>query len=251
MNKYDEYNREERAICTHLFRLLHEHLELKEKSPLGQFLNNYLLKNPITFLTNLNYENIGIYCEVAIIRDAYYSLKPSVNNFMNDLTQEIMRQENIKNCRLFSELPKILCDPKQTHPKQIRQKATSAGINLTEEESQVYGIMQGMFNAKPDLVVTIDNLLLVFEAKFTEKFDQEQLNRTKNIAEIWTNLLYKDFGFDKQPNCYVIKLGANRFSPDINWTSIFEIVKNTYTENDRTYIAFKSGIDLLTKYELE
>ncbi|GAH85521.1 unnamed protein product, partial [marine sediment metagenome] len=31
MTNYDKYNREERAICAHLFRLLHERLELKEK----------------------------------------------------------------------------------------------------------------------------------------------------------------------------------------------------------------------------
>jgi hypothetical protein len=38
MTKYDQYNREERALCAHLFRLLHERMEDKEASPLGQFL---------------------------------------------------------------------------------------------------------------------------------------------------------------------------------------------------------------------
>jgi len=254
MKEYDKYNREERAICAHLFRLLHENLDLKEKSPLGQLLNYYKLINQEINLTNLQYKNIGIFCEVAIIRDAFCDLKPKpdVIKFMDDLTRIIIQQENVNNCKLYSSLDNIILkNPELTHPKQIRQKATSKGIQLTEEESKVFGAMQGIFNAKPDLVVTIDNLLLVFEAKFTEKFDKEQLKRTKKITKIWSQLLYKDFGFIKPPNCFVIKLGANKYSPDINWSTIYEIVKNTYTENDRTFIAFKASIELLKEEGLE
>jgi len=146
MTNYDKYNREERAICAHLFRLLHEkNLELKEKSPIGQFLNKLALQNHNINLTNLNYDNIGIFCEVAIIRDAFQNFKPSVNQFMDDLTKLIMQQEKIQECRLYSQLPEVLCNPELTHPKQIREKAKSEGIQLTQNESQVFGALQGMF----------------------------------------------------------------------------------------------------------
>ena len=86
-------------------------------------------------------------------------------------------------CRLYSELPEPLNDGRLTHPKQIRQKATAENIQLSENESKVYGAMQGMFNAKPDLVITIDNILLVCEAKLTESFDEGQLRRTSNMQK--------------------------------------------------------------------
>ena len=121
MRRYIEYNREERAICAHLFRLLHEKLENKKESPVVKFLKR--IKNGNSDLTNQKFENLRIFCEVAIIRDAYQVRKPNVSSFMDDLTVIIMSQENVKECRLYSELPKVLNDPGETHPKQIRQKA--------------------------------------------------------------------------------------------------------------------------------
>jgi len=251
MANYDKYNREERAICAHLFRLLHERLELKEKSPIGQFLNKLALKNHNINLADLYYDNIGIFCEVAIIRDAFQNFKPSVNRFMDDLTKLIMQQEKIQECRLYSQLPEVLSNPKLTHPKQIREKAKSEGIQLTQNESQVFGALQGMFNAKPDLVITINNKLLVIEAKFTEAFDEIQLKRTENIASVWAKLLYNDFGFKVEPEFFVIKLGAMKFEPHINWTDILQIAQKTYGENDRSLIALKNGVELLKRYRLE
>jgi len=251
MINYDKYNREERAICAHLFRLLHERLELKEKSPIGQFLNKLALKNHNINLTNLHYNNIGIFCEVAIIRDVFKNLSPSVNQFMDDLTKLIMQQEKIQECRLYSQLPEVLGNPKLTHPTQIRRKAKSEGIQLTQNESQVFGALQGMFNAKPDLVITIDNKLLVFEAKFTEAFDEIQLKRTENISNVWAKLLYKDFGFKVEPEIFIIKLGAMKFESHINWADILQIAQKTYGENDRSLIALKNGVELLKHYKLE
>ena len=94
---------------------------------------------------------------------------------MDNLTRLIMKQENVTDCRLYSQLPELLNNIKNTHPKQIRQKATANNIVLNEGESKVYGAMQGMFNAKPDLVITIDNLLLVVKQSIQESFDEEQL----------------------------------------------------------------------------
>lgn len=256
MTNYDYYNREERAICAHLFRLLHEQLDQKQASPFGQFIDklsksNLQFKGNETTLGNLHFDNVNIFCEASIIRDAYQNEKPNINPFMDDLTKLIMKQENVIDCRLYSQLPEPLNNSRLTHPKQIRQKATSESIQLNESESRVYGAMQGMFNAKPDLVLTIDNFLLVCEAKHTESFDEEQLKRTWNIAEVWAILLYKDIGFTEQPNYTVFKLGGASFKPHINWTDIAEIAAKTYNEKDRTRIAIKAGVELLKRQRLE
>lgn len=252
MTNYDYYNREERAICAHLFRLLHERIIDKDASPLGQFLkilsqSDIEFKNGTADFGTLKFSNVAIYCEASIIRDAYQNAKPNVNGFMDKLTRLIMKQEKVEDCRLYSELPDPLNNISSTHPKQIRQKADSKDIKLTEGESKVFGAMQGMFNAKPDLVITIDNLLLVCEAKHTEKFDDEQLNRTWNISEVWSELLYDDFGFSEKPVYTVFKLGASDFKPHISWTDVSRIADETYSEDDRTRIAIKSGLQLLER----
>lgn len=252
MTKYDYYNREERALCAHLFRLLHENMDEKYESPLGTFLeklstSHLRFKNGHPSLTTLEFMNASIYCEASIIRDAYQDLKPDVTLFMDNLTQIIMKQEQVKDCRLYSELPELLNTIKKTHPKQIRQKASANNIQLSKEENKVYSAMQGMFNAKPDLVIIIDNVLLVCEAKHTESFDQEQLQRTWNIAEVWATLLYKDFGFTEMPTYTVFTLGATSYNPHITWKDISEIADKTYKENDRTRIAIKAGFELLKR----
>ncbi|MBS4028827.1 MAG: hypothetical protein KGZ58_09330 [Ignavibacteriales bacterium] len=210
-----------------------------------------VFKNGSGSLENLHFENIGLFCEVSIIRDAYQNVKSNVNPFMDDLTRLIMKQEKVSDCRLYSQLDKPLNDISKTHPKQIRQKAIWENIHFSEDENKVYGAMQAMFNSKPDLVITIDNKLLSFEAKFTEPFDVEQLKRTWNITEVWATLLHKDLGFSKQPEFTVAKLGARKFNPDINWTDILDIAQQTYSINDRSLIAIKSGVELLQRYSLE
>lgn len=256
MTKYDYYNREERAICAHLFRLLHERIDEKYDSPLGEFLtklskSNMVFKNGNSSLTTLNFENTCIYCEASLIRDAYQDKKPNLNSFMDNLTQLIMKQENVADCKLYSELDERLNNINVTHPKQIRQKATTKNIQLSDGESKVYGAMQAMFNAKPDLVITVDNILLVCEAKYTESFDEEQLNRTWNIAEVWATLLYEDLGFKEKPTYTVFKLGGASFNPHINWTDVTEIANKTYNNNDRTRIAINAGLELLKRLNIE
>lgn len=252
MTNYDYYNREERAICAHLFRLLHERLMEKESSPIGQFLkvlstSDFVYRNGTVDFNALNYNNVAIYCEASIIRDAYQNKKPNVNEFMDQLTKLLMKQEGVTDCRLYSQLPEPLNNVSSTHPKQIRQKADSKGVKLTDGESKVFGSMQGMFNAKPDLVITIDNLLLVCEAKHTEQFDEEQLKRTWNITEVWSEILYDDLGFSEPPVYSVFKLGASKYKPHVSWSDISKIADLTYSDDDRTRIAIKSGVDLLKR----
>jgi len=247
---YDIYNREERAICSHLFRLLHEQLDKNWQSPLGSFLLKLANSNPDNSLledlisTN-QFNNVGIFTEVALIRDAYVDRKPEVNDFMDSLVKIIMLQENVSECRLYSQLDDPINNPSLTHPKQIKQKADAQNYVLSDAERKVYGALQGMFNAKPDLAITINNYLLVFEAKLTLKFDDEQIKRTKNIAQVWAKLLYEDLGFEKEPEFEVLKLGAAKYNPNISWEEIFDIAKLTYYEKDRTYIAIESCLELL------
>ena len=260
MANYDYYNREERAICAHLFRLLHEKLKEKINSPLGQFLallskSNIKFMNGSSSFKNFNYENVAIYCEAAILRDAFENAKPNANDYMDSITKIVMKQHAIyADCKLFSQLDEQLNGKKRngkynTHPKQIKQKAEKLGIHLTPNENLVYQTIQEMFNAKPDLVITIDNLLLVCEAKHTQKFDTVQIARTENIAELWATLLYKDFGFIKPPVYAVFTLGANedKFKPNITWADVLQITEKTYEYNDRTLLAIKAGADLLNR----
>jgi len=257
MTNYDKFNREERAICSHLFRLLHESLNKKGDSPFGRLIN-LVLERKIKFINagdmpnQLDFNNIGIYTEVAIIRDYFNINKTNPNSFMDKLVALIMRQERITDdCRLYSRLDDPLNNPKKTHPKQIRQKAVDSKINLTKNELRVYGAVQGMFNAKPDLVLTIDNKLIVVEAKFTEKFDNDQLVRTRNIAQVWTELLFEEFGFTEKPDFAIVKLGASKFNADINWKDICTLARLVYPPEDRSMIAFDLGLKLLHDLDYE
>ncbi|MFZ4526631.1 MAG: hypothetical protein ACOYOE_14160 [Chlorobium sp.] len=171
---YDVYNREERYLCYHLFRLLHE--PVQSYRALSEF-----LKRPV------HQGSFRIYAEAALIRDAYYVRKSLASHFLDDMVRMLMEQESVSECRLYSELPDELSNGSKTHPKQIRQKA---GNLFTPEEECVFGAMQGMFNAKPDLVVCINEELLIYEAKFTLDFDLKQMKRTENIGKIWAALFY-------------------------------------------------------------
>ncbi len=248
---YDLYNREERNLCAHLFRLLHENLNSEEDIPLKQVIR-ILAQKKITLSNlkagweSLKFRNPKIYCEVAAIRDAYHNRKSSPHEFMDGLTKLIICQEQKTNCRIYSELDEALQDPKLTHPRQIKQKASELELWLNEEERVVYGALQGMFNAKPDLVICIDNKLIVFEAKFTELFDKEQLERTRKITQVWAELLFKDFGFSEPPEYCIITLGAPYTNPDISWSDILSIARSIYPENDRSVIALKAAMQIIS-----
>lgn len=254
MTNYDRYNREERAICSHLFRLLHESLNRKFDSPFGQVINLIMARNVkfynVQEVSNYPvFENIGVYTEVAIIRDYYKKNSSNPYRFLDDLVTLIMKQEKITgDCKKYSELSELgngLNKPWETHPKQILLKASENNLPLNLNERKVYGAIQGMFNAKPDLVLTIDNKLIVIEAKFTEKFDQGQLERTSKIAQVWSELLFSEFGFRNKPEYAIVKLGASKYNPDIAWEDICNIGNMTYPSDDRSRIAFNVGIDLL------
>ena len=98
-----------------------------------------------------------------------------------------------------------------------------------------------MFNAKPDLAITIDDLLLTFEAKYTEGFAKVQLDRTWTISEVWASLLYRDLGFERPPAYTVIRLGLAKHNPHLSWQEVLQISREFYAEGDRSLIAFQNA----------
>lgn len=243
MQIYDDYNREERALCAHLFRLLHEWITPGSDPT---FITRFLEQSGL----DVRQQDLGvikIYTEVALIRDAYFHRKLNAEPFMDDLAREIICQDHLSQVRIYSELPDILKDPSRTHPGQIRQQAKRHSINLSSDERRLYGAVQGMFNAKPDLAITTADSLIVYEAKFTQGFDGVQLKRTKHISKVWSKLLCGDLGFEGPPKTIVSKLGARVFDPEVSWEWIFDLVKQTYPPNDRTYIAIRSAVSYLSE----
>jgi hypothetical protein len=238
---YDYYNREERALCAHLFRLLHDIIPPRGN---GEGLNNLLLKSGYPGELD-NPDSVGIYCEVALIRDAYFARKPNVHNFMDQLVNEVAHLQNVINYRLYSDLPRVLQDPSRTHPKQIRWKAKSEEIPLSKGEKSIYGFIQAMFNAKPDLVITFDKSIYTYEAKYTQPFDATQIERTKEIATIWKNILYQDLGFDTIPDLYISTIGPECYEAEVSWEWIFELAKNYYLPEDRTYKALENAVKFI------
>lgn len=241
--EYDYYNREERALCAHLFRLLHEWIAPdREGDEIVQF-----LERSGADVEDLDVRRIKIFTEVALIRDAYFIRKDDAEDFMDDLAREVADQENLIDYRLFSQLPQVLRDPSQTHPKQIRQKAASEGVDLTKEEGVLYGAVQAMFNAKPDLAITTQDQIVAYEAKYTEPFNLEQIRRTEKIAQVWSRLLSEDLGFAREPRVIVSKIGPSKFVPEISWEWLFDLAQKTYISDDRTYIAMSNAVRFLSE----
>ena len=228
--KYAKYNREERNLCSHLFRLLlTDHPYYK---PLKEFVGDDTIENP------------RIFSEVALIRDAYH-IRADKANFVDDMSRIIAKQENLKDYRSYLELPQDLNNPSETYPSQIRQKASKDNIQLNKDELKLYGSLQGMFKAKPDLVICYNNQLLIYEAKFTLDFDNKQLERTNKIGKVWQYLLYKDIEFDAPPNISVLKLGLDKYKPDVSWSDVLKIANQYFDNNDLSLIAINNAANYI------
>jgi hypothetical protein len=240
--KYDTYNREERYICAHLFRLLHE-WAVSER--LGHHFVAFLKKSGVDDTRAASHPT-GIFFEVALIRDAYFSCKPRVDEFMDKIVGVVARQEELDTYTSFSDLADVLKDPSKTHPKQIRHKAASEGIHLSKEDSRLYGAIQGMFNAKPDLAVTVPGVIIAYEAKFTQAFESEQTSRTEKITQVWSEILYEDLGFKNPPSYFVSTIGPGKLKPDISWEWLLRVAGETFATDDRTYIALQNAVSLLS-----
>jgi hypothetical protein len=225
---YDNYNREERYLCAHLFRLLHEPKD-----------NHWALRSFIGH--SEPFSDVRLYCEVALIRDSYFVRKPAAQQFMDNLVRLVMQQEGVARCRLYSELPDALGDPRKTHPRDIHRKGIDA---LSQQEQRVFGAIRGMFNAKPDLAICFGSSMLVYEAKFTLGFTASQIQRTRQIAEVWAELLHHDLKFAEEPRFEVRTLGMSKHSPDASWEQVFRIAQKLYPPDDRSRLAFQNALEL-------
>lgn len=218
--RYINYNREERDLCAHLFRLLLE--DQPQWGPLSDFIGEEVGGN------------LQIYSEVALIRDAYFARKRNddeLRAFMDQLVQLIALQNKIKDHTPFSKLSEDLNNSGNTNPKQIRYKMKEKGI-VSKSDEIVYGSLQAIFNAKPDLAIFTNSKLFVYEAKYTLEFNESQMKRTNEIAELWSQLLFKDLGFDKSPEFEVRKLGLEKFNPDVSWKAVYQIAKKYWSDSD-------------------
>jgi hypothetical protein len=164
---------------------------------------------------------------------------------METLVALVAKQEQAIAFSTYGELPQDFRDPSKTHPNQIAKKARALGLPLGADGARVYGAVQGMFNAKPDLALVLPGCLIVFEAKFTEQFDGVQLQRTRKIAEVWATLLYDDLGFPAPPPFAVAKLGDEHPDVHLSWQDCPRIAAETYPPTDRTRIAFECAVELL------
>lgn len=228
--EYIIYNREERDLCAHLFRLLLD--DQPNWGPLKEFLKKDIVENP------------RIFCEVALIRDAYHERKPEIKTFMTSLCSLIAQQNQITSYTEFDKLPEELQDPSLTHPKQIAYKMKNKSFDIKKDDLTIYGSIQGMFNAKPDLVICEGNNLFTYEAKYTLDFDQAQLNRTIEITEVWQKLLYRDLGFNIEPEFQVRTLGLKKYKPNVSWEEVYNIAVQFWDQNDFSTMVFSKVLSL-------
>jgi len=215
---YLDYNREERNICAHLFRLLLE--DQPEWRPLKQFLGVSEVRNP------------AVYCEASIIRDAYHVRRRNAAEFVHSLCELTAEQRGIDMYTRFADLPEDICSQHKTHPRQIAWKLKERGLLTADADAAVYGALQGLFNAKPDLVICEGETLWVYEAKFTQKFDDKQMQRTREIADIWACLLHRDLGFSDSPAVEVRRLGLRPEESDITWKDVCGIARGFWNADD-------------------
>lgn len=249
---YDRYNREERALCSHLFRLLHEPAPSAElEPPIVQFARLLIDNREIEWIGDPNlspkadWQQVRMYSEVALLRDAYKDrlTRAEHDEFMDEIVAEVSRIENVNDCISWSELM-----AQQTkgriHPRRVLNTLENRGLSsLIDGNQAVYCTIQSMFNSKPDMALTFNGHLVLIEAKFTQKRDGKQIALARKIVRVWASILYEDLGFAELPKAYAVAtLGAHK--DDITWSDVANIADQYYNENDISRRAFRYAVDL-------
>lgn len=249
---YDRYNREERALCSHLFRLLHEPAPAAElEPPIAQFARLLTDNQETEWIGNPNpspntdWQQARMYSEVALLRDAYKDrlTRSEHNEFMDQIVAEVSRIENVNDCISWSELM-----AQQTkghiHPRRVLNTLKNRDLSSLIDGSQaVYCTIQSMFNSKPDMALTFNGHLVLIEAKFTQKRNDKQIALSKKTVRVWASILYEDLGFAEPPKAYAVAtLGAHK--GDITWSDVANIADQYYSENDISRQAFRYAMDL-------
>jgi hypothetical protein len=102
---YIRYNREERDLCAHLFRLL---------------LDDQLGWGPLTaFMGVKSVTNPRLFCEAAILRDAYFARKPNIADLMSAVCDLIALQNTVTNYTPFNDLPPDIRDNRRLSVSQM------------------------------------------------------------------------------------------------------------------------------------
>jgi len=84
---------------------------------------------------------------------------------------------------------------------------------------------------------------LIYEIHLSLAFDDEQTKKLKRIANIWSDLLYEDLGYKEKPAYTIIKLGLEKFEPDLSWESVIEILTTNLPENNKSLISIKKAVE--------
>ena len=88
---------------------------------------------------DIHFDNPGIFCEAALIRDVYFSKKPNVKELMDTIVEFIMQHYKIKgDCRNYSQLPAKLNNCHITHPNGIKKTAKDDAIYLSQNEKNIW-----------------------------------------------------------------------------------------------------------------
>lgn len=96
---YDRFNREERALCAHLFRPLREGLATNpEAGPFRAVVNlldsrRLQFSGPPVSLREAPVAAASILCKVALIRDAYEFRRHEPHDFMKDLVAIVAERD--------------------------------------------------------------------------------------------------------------------------------------------------------------
>lgn len=241
---YQEYNREERDLCAHLFRLLL--LDQEKWWPLRDFLG---------IGREVDIGQPQVFCEVALIRDVFHAKKKQdgdgAREFMIKLTELVARKLRVASYTPFGKLlPEDLQDFDKTHPRQILMKLKKQDAPVTEYDEQVYEKIQSLFSAKPDLLVSCSGKFYVYEAKFCLGFTDSQLALTELIAKVWKEMLFNDLGYEQIPDYELRVLGLQENIESLNeknqpayqgssWEAVRQIAQEFLPENDFSRMAIE------------
>lgn len=258
-SEYDKYNREERNLCAHLFRLLHEE----------QFLCRFLAR----ISRNLEARALDLKC---IERAAEKPRK------LRLLANAIKVRDLSKPVRIYMEvalLRDMLHELYKEQPTDFFQHGTRRDRLEAFRPGGVSA--QGLLAAKPDMVIAHHDFLIVIEAKFTTGLGEDQWKFTQALAELWRDrdfwcsgdtlpclerspLEWLDVHSDAPASA--IFLGANRLrgdsiyegiEPHITWEDVCEVARGgnedriagprRFPESDRSLVALQHAKELLAK----
>lgn len=234
--EFKDIFREERHFCNHLFRLLcYKKEDGGEDSGLGLFLS--LIDLPI----DLNVKTVSaaeIYTEVAVFRDFYHS-HPDRQEFLvalHDAFLPMIRKQYGGKIANPTPIRGLLPRLQGIHPKDF-----SKYLADTEDDKLYYREFSALFNAKPDLLLICDELMVWLEVKFWVPFDRSQLRRTQNIADLCSSDPFAPL-FGNQPN-RVMKLGTKRHTHArreggfIDWADVAQIAEKLLPHGADNYTA--------------